>query len=955
MNPYKEVTVGPLNGVLDLVSMPELMDSGAVRFRQNFQSSAGRVSRRQGWTRYLSGNADLHDQLLPLQLYYGSAETGSNCLEELKVRIDGREHITLLHAAVTVGGSRYLFAATQSRIYEFNDSTMDWRIIGDGFGGDAPDLTHRFVVAGPVNDILVFTNNYDPILYYKIGDQPAGCEMRAVKEIPQLRTLRVYKAAVAVAFNDVILLMDVEIDGDRLENRILASDYQFPLSYDLSLTATEDSVASYQDLPHGHKILAAKEYSGVMFAYTTKSIYRGIATGSKDQPWSWTVYYKSDQGKACLAYPGTLVEYGTAHYYMGLDNIYCINTFSDGPQPVEWMEKAAGEIFAYLNTECCNAHVAGVWAIGTAGDTSSRESEIWFSWAKRGTCVPSTTMSFQPETKFADLINAGFTAFVNSQPDPRPTIAEWLRTMCVCVDSDLSPERLKESVPASLADCAISPTKLLTSESMTFDGLEVENYHALSADPDSLCAALSDRNIEDFCNECSHVPKFVAVSSRDRCLKEIGNGAMSREYCLNSETGFSAVTGFCGDPRTLLLTDMERTLFVDPLQGPTNGISGITYSPVSNTLFAIRNVSSGDSATYEYDVSGRLLRTITHVGFTDTEGICWMYGDTFAISEENPVNRITIVTINSSQTTLDRSNFTATSFSTGVASDNLGIEGCGYDIVRRKLYFTTEKAQAGVWNLWQMDEITGAVTSVCSILATVGAAVSDIADIYYDRHTEHVFMLSQEDYKVLEVTLSGTIIRTFSFPSFTQPEGLAFVPNLATMFIVGEPRQFGRFQNSKAACFTYTSFSGEYYVEGYDSILRLGPLPMGEAVVEKNVQALIAEFQANPSISPLIVAMRLGYSYSPLDPNDGFCSVVWTDYVRRPLRCPQSLTPEEYKAKNLRPAQGVRFPVFQTGRYFYVEMLVTGITNPIDIQSRMVPGIGGDSAFSSIRLSLRKV
>lgn len=244
------------------------------------------------------------------------------------------------------------------------------------------------------------------------------------------------------------------------------------------------------------------------------------------------------------------------------------------------------------------------------------------------------------------------------------------------------------------------------------------------------------------------------------------------------------------------ISDQELQDLIDPVDGPADGLSGITYSPVTGTIFGVRNVSSGQSATYEWDLAGNLLRTITHSNFTDTEGICWMYGDTFAISEENPVNRITIVTIVDGQTTLDRNDFLATSFSTGISAGNLGVEGSGYDGIRDLLYFTTEKPVAGLWQLFSMNPSTGAVAVICDITATVGAVTTDISDIYYDWRTEHVFLLSHENSKVIEINLSGTVIRQLTITGFTQPEGLAFNETKEFMFITGEPAQWARYRSS---------------------------------------------------------------------------------------------------------------------------------------------------------------
>src|SRR5687767_5725196 len=60
--------------------------------------------------------------------------------------------------------------------------------------------------------------------------------------------------------------------------------------------------------------------------------------------------------------------------------------------------------------------------------------------------------------------------------------------------------------------------------------------------------------------------------------------------------------------------------------------SAVAYSPVTGTIFCIRNSTN---AIYEYSETGTWLRTITTSGFADCEAICWMSDDKFAIAEED--------------------------------------------------------------------------------------------------------------------------------------------------------------------------------------------------------------------------------------------------------------------------------------------------------------------------------
>lgn len=253
-------------------------------------------------------------------------------------------------------------------------------------------------------------------------------------------------------------------------------------------------------------------------------------------------------------------------------------------------------------------------------------------------------------------------------------------------------------------------------------------------------------------------------------------------------------------PRSFRLSEFQRDLFVPALSGPADGISGVTFSPVTGTLFAIRNVSSGQSATYEYDLKGTLLRTITHSNFTDTEGIAWISGNMFAISEENAIASVTFVTIDPGQVTLDRNNFLTKTFPTGVAQANLSIEGCAYDARRDCVYWGPEKSSAGnsttgTWNISKMDRATGAVTILFSLITAIGtpAIGTDLADIAYDPMSDTLFLLCEESDKIVRVTLEGTVLETLSLVGFNQPEGLGFSPDFRYLFVTGESREYGRY------------------------------------------------------------------------------------------------------------------------------------------------------------------
>jgi uncharacterized protein YjiK len=78
--------------------------------------------------------------------------------------------------------------------------------------------------------------------------------------------------------------------------------------------------------------------------------------------------------------------------------------------------------------------------------------------------------------------------------------------------------------------------------------------------------------------------------------------------------------------------------------------------------------------------------------------------------------------------------------------------------------------------------------------AKLPAGVTDLADLFYDRFSKHLFLLSQEAESIIETDLSGTVFGISTLPApMTQPEGITFSPDRKTMWLVGEPNQMRRF------------------------------------------------------------------------------------------------------------------------------------------------------------------
>lgn len=817
---YKSISIGPLSGVLDNRSMPEQMASGNVRLRDNFKINAsGRMGRQEGWQKFLSSltcynNADLHDQMLPAQIFYSNLDPvadgadevriyppGDVCATDQSLRTQGREYPTLLFQAVSTSGQRYWIVGTQSRLYELNVATGAYRLLGDGWGGPTTSgtLMTRFR-AGQVKDTIIFTNNVDAPFSYTLGDEIAGCLMRATREIPDLSLIKLTAAADVIAFKGHALLFNVVMDGSRIENRYLWTDFMLGagslhelvpgqatakkndprsaranVSFDPAVT---DTIAGYDSLPSGHRILRAIEFNQRILIFTNKGIFASDKTGSADKAFASSVLYQQSDGARCLSYPNMIVSTGKEIYYAGRDAIYKWDSFTIEPEREEWLHRGTGRMFSGFNSAACETHCAG-YSTHTGAD-GKEEREVWFSYAESGHDVPNKTLTVQPEQRFVSPLDAGFTAFGNCTPDTRLSIDDFLRTVCACTSAELAQEAIK----AGAAIC--SPV--------------------CDAQATALCATPS-----------------------------IGDNIAEGSY--DSENGFhfDLIIG-----QTYLWTQGENDVAI------YDGIPA----------------EDGQSLTE----SGTFIAGFDH-GFAS--GVAGNSPITFTLK---PVSGVAVIP--------------------------------GTDILVQDFNAVCEDG------------------SLCDLLD--GKKLDD-------------FCLSCEG-KPLFV---GASSRDKSLKQIGDSFSREFCLNSES-------------GNGSLNGLTYNNFTGLYAYEGYYSHLIIGPHPIGDKGIEKNIRNVMLEMEAMPELNRNVIAFRIGYAWSPLDPISDNCQVVWTDYERRELLCPQSMSSDAYRKKNLRPNFGVEWRVFRTARFFFFDFLVSGLRNQNDLKSDLVPPLGAESYFSSFVIDVRK-
>lgn len=493
---FKEFAIHPVTGFMDTRSTPDEVPSNGYRWLLNIRvTQLFRMARMAGWRKHLSkdnyNNADFHDQLAGYV----------------------RENYTFLHSARTLAGFSKLFAATKTRIYALNDATENVEVIADNLGQAIESAAH-------LENIVIFTNNFDPPVYHSI-DQPL-IDGQAVADIPDLQRLKVTKVGLVVEFSNVMFYMNVVRDGVRRTNEVLWSDYKRPIS----LYPGPGSLANRFPLDPGDDILGALPMGDSLLIYTTHKIWEVKAVGLP-QVFSFTRRYSPGQpGLRCLAYKRTLISNGDSHYYWGQDGIYKYDFYDQQPVRVDWIHRASAFIYADLNTEQCGLHVGGF---------NLERKEIWWSWARAGETTPSMTFVINTEFPFSNFVDHGFAAFVTHKHLTHRSLRDWiLKELCICTLEELDQYGggfVKEGgfcVPETEADCPVRPNNFWsgTSKFDTDDPtIESEDYLA-PMDPGSLAGMLGALTDEEICGseftagECSPLANFVMISALDNTLKE---------------------------------------------------------------------------------------------------------------------------------------------------------------------------------------------------------------------------------------------------------------------------------------------------------------------------------------------------------------------------------------------------------------------------------------------------
>ena len=240
--------------------------------------------------------------------------------------------------------------------------------------------------------------------------------------------------------------------------------------------------------------------------------------------------------------------------------------------------------------------------------------------------------------------------------------------------------------------------------------------------------------------------------------------------------------------------DTQKSLNVEFLKVITeikDNLSGITYSPKTDTLFAITN---SPQFVYELSKKGEILRTIELLGFNDTEDITYIEDDLFAIvDEENKT--FYVVRIKENQTSINIFESIKQVKLDYNYFENFGLEGITYNKSKDEFYLVNERLPKKVISVEGL--MSGKTLKIKTLdnLIKNNYYLSDLSAIHFDNIKEELFLLSDESKILAMVNQEGDFISFFDIKAdpylskMIHPEGVT-TDNDGNIYIVGEPNIF---------------------------------------------------------------------------------------------------------------------------------------------------------------------
>ncbi|TVT65875.1 MAG: DNA-binding protein [Pseudomonas sp.] len=256
------------------------------------------------------------------------------------------------------------------------------------------------------------------------------------------------------------------------------------------------------------------------------------------------------------------------------------------------------------------------------------------------------------------------------------------------------------------------------------------------------------------------------------------------------------------DAESVSLGDYSVVVEAKAVAGVDNNLSGLTFDPDRNLLWAVTN---GPNELFALNTSGEVIQRHALDGFHDVEAVSYLGDGQLVLSEER---RQTLVIVNAPQPgeTLDRADYKGLTIDYG-EGDNDGYEGLAYDLSGDRLFVAKERKPI------RLLEITGLRASMSgdfslniqdrSALVREKVFATDLSSVVFDQRTGHLLLLSDESKLLIEIGDDSEVVGFSSLAAgaagllqdIPQAEGVTIDAN-GSIYVVSEPNLFYSFERS---------------------------------------------------------------------------------------------------------------------------------------------------------------
>lgn len=236
-----------------------------------------------------------------------------------------------------------------------------------------------------------------------------------------------------------------------------------------------------------------------------------------------------------------------------------------------------------------------------------------------------------------------------------------------------------------------------------------------------------------------------------------------------------ALAGFGAQAASLGLSSYHLTGTYALPAGTASEASAVTWNADSNHLFVLGD--EGD-ALVEVTLQGTQVSAMTLTGFDDTEGLAYIGGGKFVVTEERLQDAYLLSY--TAGGTVARSSLPSASL--GPTVGNVGIEGISYDASNGSFVAVKEKTPQGVY---AVSINFAAASATVSNLFVPNLGTADLSDVQV-LSNGNLLILSQESARLLEVSRSGQVLGSIDLSSMADNIEGVTIDDKGTIYLVGE-------------------------------------------------------------------------------------------------------------------------------------------------------------------------